>query len=658
MKFQKRNTVTKLFLTTLWLAGGLAAGFAAPAISKTSAEKDLIAVLQGDAPKGDKALACKFLAVQGTKEAVPALAPLLADKELASWSRIALEAIPDSSADAALREAMGGLQGRLLVGVINSINRRRDVQAVGGLIPKLKDADPEVVSAAAAALGQISGLPAAQALEQALTTAPVPLRTEIAEGAVICAERLLANGKATDAQKLYDAIRKASVSKQRLLEATRGAILARGTAGLPLLLEQLRSNDKGQESIGLMTARELPGQAVTEAVAAELEKAAPEKQAKLILVLSDRADPAALPTVQKAAQNGSKPLRLAAIGALDRMGNVTTVPVLLTIAAEDDADLAKAARTALARVPGKTVDAEVLKRLPGSTGRNSQVLLELAGQRQIAEALPTIATFTANADGSVRAMALAAIAAMGDEKQAPDLVKLLGQTAAAKDREEIEKALVAVCGRAGAKSVPAIQPLTQNTDTALRKTGLHALASAGGPTALGAVKNALNDADTSVQDEAVRTLSTWPNSWPDDAAVADPLLSLAKEGKKTLHQVLGARGYLQYVQGTKNLAEEAKLAKINELMPMLKRPEEKRSAMAALGNVLTPAAIEQLLTFVEDPVIGVDAATALSNLASRGDIPGASKDLRIKALKTAIPKTTDETTKRKAQKSLRGLTQQ
>jgi HEAT repeat protein len=153
----------------------------------------------------------------------------------------------------------------------------------------------------------------------------------------------------------------------------------------------------------------------------------------------------------------------------------------------------------------------------------------------------------------------------------------------------------------------------------------------------------------------VRTLSTWPNSWPDDNAVAEPLLALAKDGKKTLHQVLGARGYLQYVQGTKNLTEDAKLTKINDLWPSLKRPEEKRSALAALGNVLLPAAIERLLTLMEDPALAEDAANALANLASRGDIPGASKELRVKALKTAIPKATDETTKRKAQKTLRGL---
>jgi HEAT repeat protein len=100
-----------------WLA-------AAPAIAAETkdAARDkqpaLIAVLQSDAPPSQKAITCKRLAVYGDKDAVPALAALLTDKDLASWARIALEAIPDQAAGDALREAMGKLQGRLLIGSV------------------------------------------------------------------------------------------------------------------------------------------------------------------------------------------------------------------------------------------------------------------------------------------------------------------------------------------------------------------------------------------------------------------------------------------------------------------------------------------------------------------------------------------------------------
>ncbi|MDZ7618333.1 MAG: hypothetical protein U1E05_15105, partial [Patescibacteria group bacterium] len=93
--------------------------------------KELVALLESaDSPPQDKAITCKHLARVGDKDAVPALASLLADEQLAAWARIALEAIPAPEASAALRDAASRLQGRLLVGVVNSLGMRRDADAV------------------------------------------------------------------------------------------------------------------------------------------------------------------------------------------------------------------------------------------------------------------------------------------------------------------------------------------------------------------------------------------------------------------------------------------------------------------------------------------------------------------------------------------------
>ena len=116
-------------------------------------QRELIRALQSDTAPENKAIACKQLAVCGTKDAVPALAALLSDPRLASWARIALEAIPGPAADAALRRAMGKLSGQLLIGAINSIAVRRDTKAVSGLVKKLKDADPDVATAGSSVSG-------------------------------------------------------------------------------------------------------------------------------------------------------------------------------------------------------------------------------------------------------------------------------------------------------------------------------------------------------------------------------------------------------------------------------------------------------------------------------------------------------------------------
>src|ERR1700752_1180659 len=162
-------------------------------------ESELIGVLRSDAPKADKAMACKHLAIYGLSAAVPELAPLLADEQLASWSRIAMEAIPGQAADEALRKATESVKGKLLVGVINSIGVRRDAASVDQLTTRLKDSDADVASAAAVALGKISNPAAGKALRAVLATAPVPVRSAVAEGCVLYAERCAAEGRDAEA---------------------------------------------------------------------------------------------------------------------------------------------------------------------------------------------------------------------------------------------------------------------------------------------------------------------------------------------------------------------------------------------------------------------------------------------------------------------------
>jgi HEAT repeat protein len=642
-------------LRTLGLVVVAVALAATAAAGEMFDEAKLIAIISSDAPPQDKAIPCKQLAVCGTKAAVPALAALLPSKDLSSWARIALEAIPDPAADEALREAMGKVQGRLLIGVINSVGVRRDAKAVEALVARLKDSDAEVASAAAEALGRIGGEQPAKALVPLLATAPAGVRSAAAYGCTLCAERFHNEGKADEAVKLYDTVRKADVPKNRQIEAVRGAILARGAAGVPLLVEQLKSADKALFAIGLRVARELPGPEATEALVAELGTATPDRQPLLFLALADRGDPKALPAILAAAKSGPNALRIVAMGVLERMGDASCVPVLLDAAGGDDAELARTAKTALARLGGEQLSADLAARLAKATGKSRQVLIELAGLRKIEAALPTIAQCAEDADAAVRAAAIEALGSLGGEKQAADLVRVLQKTQDTKEQAGIERALMAISARAGAACVQHLTPLAKSGESALRVIALHALACAGGPDALAAVKSAIDDKDEAVQDEVVRTLSTWPNKWPDDAGVTEPLLALAKSGKKALHQTLALRGYLQYLQGAKKLNDDERLAKVNEVLPLIAKPEEKRLAISVLGTIGAAGALEALATFAADPAIAEEACSAIVTLAARKDLKGVSKDQRQRALQTAAEKSKSAATKKKAEGLLKNL---
>ena len=614
-------------------------------------ESKLIAVLKSDAPAAEKAITCKYLAVYGSAQAVPVLAPLLLDEQLASWARIALEAIPGEAPDSAFRAALTKAHGKLLVGTINSIGVRRDSKAVEELVLKLKDADPEVASAAAVALGRIGGTQAASALTAALPSAAAAVRSSVAEGCIRCAERFLADGQAAPAIQLYDLVRQAQVPKQKTLEAIRGAILARKDAGIPLLLEQLRSQDKALFQIGLRTARELPGSKATEAVAGEMHNANADRQPMLLLALADRDDDAAMPTILDAAKTGPKKLRMTAVGILDRMGKPSTVPVLVEVAAGDDAELSRASIVALTRMPGNELDSRIIDHLGRATGKTRQVLIELAARRQIQGAIPILVKDAQDPDPAIRSAAVQGLGTVGTASQVNDLVQLLSTAQNDKQRQDIETALLAISGRVGSSCAQSLVPLVHNQDPAVRKAALHALASAGGPDALKAVTMAVEDRDQSVQDEAVRTLSTWPNTWPEDESIAQPLLNLAKHSTNTTYQVLAMRGYLQFLQGDKKINGNEKLAKVQEVLPLMKRPEEKRAAIAVVQSVPTASGLALLAKLADEPAITEDACTAIVDVAGK-NIPGVPGESRRLALQTPIEKSKNEETRKRATEAL------
>lgn len=88
-------------------------------------EQALLEVLQSDAPIPAKEYICRQLALIGTDRCVPMLAALLLDAELSDRARLALEAIPTTAAEDALRTALDKVEGDRRAGIVNSLDERK-----------------------------------------------------------------------------------------------------------------------------------------------------------------------------------------------------------------------------------------------------------------------------------------------------------------------------------------------------------------------------------------------------------------------------------------------------------------------------------------------------------------------------------------------------
>ncbi len=176
------------------------------------------------APEFQKAKACQRAGELGAKEAVPALAALLNNQHLSTYARYGLEPIPDRSADEALRAALPTLKGDLLIGVINSIGKRRDLKAFPALTKLMYGADADIARASAAALGSIGDMAAAAELRKALGRTAGTTRTAVADASLICAERLLAAGERDQALEIYTHLSTPDIPKPVRLAAMSGIV--------------------------------------------------------------------------------------------------------------------------------------------------------------------------------------------------------------------------------------------------------------------------------------------------------------------------------------------------------------------------------------------------------------------------------------------------
>jgi len=114
------------------------------------------------------------------------------------------------------------------------------------------------------------------------------------------------------------------------------------------------------------------------------------------------------------------------------------------------------------------------------------------------------------------------------------------------------------------------------------------------------------------------------------------------------------RGYLQFLLGDEKLKKDDKLAKLQEILPLLQRPEEKITAIAVLQGIPAPAALDLLAGFASEPAVADDACAALVQ-ASTQSRTSFSIDQRQRALQLALQKSTKEKTKQKAEEALKKL---
>lgn len=603
--------ILALALATLVLQPTAGRAQTVPADGRAAVPR-LVGVLQSGASRKEKTDALRELGLVGTREALPVITALLADEELSHMARYALETMPDPGVNQALRQALGTLKGRQLVGVINTLGARRDPKAVKPLVALLKNPDPDTAQGAARALGSIGTKDAAAALDKAVrTTAPANL-VAFGEGAMRCAEHLVAAGQNASALKLYNAVRSLPVLPHQLRAAAlRGTLVANRKNAPGLLRAILAGEDYGLFAAAVRSSMDLPEPEVTGALLSVLGRVSADRKVVLLQALARRGDATALPAMTSLARTGAKPVRLAALRALPGLGQTAGAVVFADLLTDPDPEIAQLAQEGLASAPGREVDSVILRMLEAPEARQRLTGLELCSRRRLTHATAALLKACADKDPAVRTSAARRVGELAGATDVPAVLDLLFRVQPGPDQDNLAQALGSIAGRETSAVVVADQILGRLSQASSPQKAalLPVLATAGGDNALKAVRAAADDSDSAVRMAALRSLAAWKtvDASPD-------LLALAKASPNASERLLCLRGYFAWASAAE-LPADKRFEMCTAAAGVVQEAEDKKLLLGALGSLHTPTALERVLPYLKDAAIREEAAAAVASIA-------------------------------------------
>ena len=602
-------------------------------------EAKLIAVVDSaEATLPGKQFACQMLKTVGSAKCIPAVSKLLTDEKLSHMARFVLVGIKDAAADEALRKGLAQTQGNLRIGIINTIGDRGERSSLPALAGLLNDNDAANARAALNAVGKIGGTHGAALLQSAKPAAA--LKNDWAHAYLRCADSIAAAGDTTASEKIYGALFEGDYAMAIRAAAFPALTRTQKERAVPLIVKTLSSPEVMLSRAAATAVATVPGNAATRAFAKELSGLAPEGKVVLLQALATRGDAVGLTAaVNKLAGDENAEVRQAAIKALGRLGDASSIPVLMgTLKTEPEA------LKALVDLQGAGVTEALIQQAQAGDVAVRETTFNVLAQRKQVEALPAFRKAMSDGEPKIRRAAWKTMAAMGAQEDLPPLLEKLVAQKDASERDQIAEAVSEVANRMsdkGARSEPVLAAFAK-ADGDTKACLLPVLANIGGDKALEAVRGCLS-AEGDVRKAALRALAQW-----SDAGAMPDLLKLAKEEKNKTDQIMALQGYIKMIPSINGSA--AKVEAHRNAMELTSRPQEKFLVFSGLSEVRRPEALKLVENYLEDLALQREAYSAYEKIAEA--IAGQQPTVAAEALQRVVDKATDNGLKNKAKKAL------
>jgi len=601
--------------------------------------------LRSEASWAAKQFVCGELSIIGTGKSADTLANMLNDPQTSDIALYALQRIQSDKIDVALRGMLPKATGKTRVGIINTMGHRRDGQAVSLLSDVIDNSnDAPAIEAAVSALGFIAGEESAKVLSAARGKCSQEVLPAVLDAYLKCADGFVEAGDKDKAMVIYKEMYGSQHSSVIRMAAMTGMVLADKDSGPDIIIENLKGNDNKICSAAVRLINQVPGEKMTTALISELGSFGPFVQSQVIAALAVRGDGAALPAVVKAASSDDREVRMAALQAIGKLGDASSVAFLSELAAKtNDTDEKTLARMSLYALSGEDINAVISEQLAGETRATVKMeLIQAVGQRVIAGAVAALLKSAEGAEVNVRIAMQKNVRIIAEPSDLPALVEILTEAKSKAERNEAEKTLVAVAGKAepGKKTGAILEKLADVTDVD-NKCSLISVLGEIGDDGLDAIREGLKDKEPEVQKSAIRAMSVWPNPAP-----LDDLLSVAQASDDDVQKVLALRGFVKLLAYESDRSEEQTSQMYEQAMNLASQPGEKKMVLGGLANMKDVASLKMAVGYLSDQTLKQEAAAAVIKIsqATRKTNPQETKGALLKMSQSDI----DESARKEA----------
>ena len=400
----------------------------------------------------------------------------------------------------------------------------------------------------------------------------------------------------------------------------------------------------------------LPGEAYSAELAEKVLPMVPaDVQVRLISALAGRRDAAALPGLVAVATSADEAVAAAAVRAIAVLGGGPQVPLLVERLAATG-PVRDAARAGLVAIQGgdagpRLVAAAASADFPAAT---RSALFEILAERRAREAVPLMVSVAKGDDAELRRAAMRALAKLGGAAEVPGMVVGYQTAQPGNERDDAERAILAVCvqGPEAKPAAAAVLAAYQAADPAAQEVILPLLARVGGKETLAIVDGLVADPDPGKRKLGLTALSRWPDAAVKDRLLA-LLAKTTDEGERRL--LVGTLIRIAPIPNN-GLSDAQRLALLADTLKLCTTDEDRRRILERAGAIRTVETLRFIVPALDTPAVAESAAKGVVELAHQQKLRDANKAEFMAALDRVLAVAKDPITRERAERYKEGKT--